>query len=111
MTESAKPHNDMLLEASTPAGAVPLESILCTEELQRRPSRPPEYEKENCALMKLVSALADSPSTIFQTLAETILDVTQCDSAPTFNGNWRAAGRRFRSSSSPPTGMRPSARA
>ena len=31
--------------------------------------------------MALVSALADSPSTIFQTLAETILDITQCDSA------------------------------
>jgi PAS domain S-box-containing protein len=31
--------------------------------------------------VKLVSALADSPATIFQTLAETILDITQCDSA------------------------------
>ena len=31
--------------------------------------------------MKLVSALADSPSTIFRTLAETIQDITQCDSA------------------------------
>ena len=39
----------------------PLESILCTEELHRRPSRPPDYEKENRALVKLVSALADSP--------------------------------------------------
>jgi PAS domain S-box-containing protein len=28
-----------------------------------------------------MSALADSPSTIFQTLAETIMDITQCDSA------------------------------
>ena len=63
------------------SGAVPLESILCTEELHRRQSRPPDYEKENRALVKLVSALADSPSTILQTLAETILDITQCDSA------------------------------
>jgi PAS domain S-box-containing protein len=31
--------------------------------------------------VKLVSALADSPLTIFQTLAETIRDITQCDSA------------------------------
>ncbi len=58
-----------------------LESILCTEELERRPSRPPDYEKENRALVALVSALADSPSTILQALAETILDVAQCDSA------------------------------
>ncbi|HEV2398180.1 MAG TPA: PAS domain S-box protein [Candidatus Sulfotelmatobacter sp.] len=68
-------------ENSIPANAVPLESILCTEELQRRPSRPPDYEKENRALVALMSLLADSPNSIFQTLAETILDITQCDSA------------------------------
>jgi PAS domain S-box-containing protein len=69
------------LEDSIPEAGAPLESILCTEKLQRRPSRPPDYEKENRALVKLVSALADSPGTVFQTLAETILDITQCDSA------------------------------
>src|SRR5271169_4277383 len=81
MTEYGKSTNDFPVEASIPTGTAPLESILCTEELQRRPSRPPDYEKENRALVKLVSALADSPSTMFQTLAETIQDVTQCDSA------------------------------
>ena len=69
------------LEDSIPEAGASLESILCTEELQRRPSRPPDYEKENRALVKLVSALADSPGTIFHTLAETIQDITQCDSA------------------------------
>jgi len=69
------------MEDSIPEAGASLESILCTEELQGRPSRPPDYEKENRALVKLVSALADSPSTIFQTLAETILDITHCDSA------------------------------
>jgi PAS domain S-box-containing protein len=69
------------LEDSIPEAGASLESILCTEELQRRPSRPPDYENENRALVALMSALADSPSTIFQTLAETILDITQCDSA------------------------------
>src|SRR5215469_15732640 len=81
MARSATSRNHPPLETSVPAGLVPLESILCTEELQRRPSRPPDYEKENCALVALVSALADSPSTILQTLAETILEITQCDSA------------------------------
>jgi PAS domain S-box-containing protein len=85
VTESAKKQsdvqNDVPLEASIPAGGASLESILCTEDLRRRPSRPPDYEKENRALVALVSALADSPRTIFQTLAETILDITQCDSA------------------------------
>ena len=81
MAESAGTIGDVLLESSVPAGAATLESILCTEELHRRPSRPPDYEKENRAFVELVSALADSPTTIFQTLAETILDITQCDSA------------------------------
>ncbi len=71
--------NNSTLESPIPTAS--LDSILCTDELQRRPSRPPDYEKENCALVKLMSALADSPRTIFQTLAETIREVTQCDSA------------------------------
>src|SRR5579872_6138863 len=77
MVNSAKSHDP--LEGSVPTAS--LESILCTEELQRRPSRPPDYEKENKALVKLVSALANSPATIFRTLAETIQEITQCDSA------------------------------
>jgi PAS domain S-box-containing protein len=81
MSESTTLQNDVSLQSSVPEGGASLESILCTEELQRRPSRPPEHEKENRALVKLVSALADSPSTIFHTLAETIEDITQCDSA------------------------------
>ena len=81
MTGHGKSGKDFPLEASIPTGTAPLEAILCTEELHRRPSRPPNYEKENRALVKLVSALADSPSTIFRTLAETIQDITQCDSA------------------------------
>ena len=80
MAEFAEARSDVPLETSM-AGAVPLESILCTEELHRRPSRAADHQKENRALVKLVSALADSPRTIFQTLAETILDITQCDSA------------------------------
>ena len=81
MPESAEPQNDFSLGASMPEGAAPLESIVCTEELHRRPWRPPDFEKENRALVALVTALSDSASTIFQTLAETILDVTQCDSS------------------------------
>ena len=68
-------------EASIPGGAAPLESILCTEELRRRPARPADHEKENRALVALASALADSKSDILQTLAQTIRDVTDCDSS------------------------------
>jgi PAS domain S-box-containing protein len=81
VSESAASPSKYPLATSIPDGTASLESILYTEELQSRPSRPPNYEKENHALRALVSALADSPSTIFQTLAETIQDITQCDSA------------------------------
>ena len=81
MSDSCTSMSDTLAEDSIPEAGAPLESILCTEELQRRPSRQPDYERENRALVALVSAVADSPSSIFQTLAEAILDTTQCDSA------------------------------
>jgi PAS domain S-box-containing protein len=81
MSSASMSRTNVPLEDSIPEAGAPLESILCTEKLQRRPSRPPDYEKENRALVGLMSALADSPSSIFQRLAETILDITQCDSA------------------------------
>jgi PAS domain S-box-containing protein len=81
MTESAKSNDDVPLEASIPDGAVSLESILCTEELRRRSWRPPDYGKENRALVALATALADAPRTILQTLAEKVLEVLQADSA------------------------------
>jgi PAS domain S-box-containing protein len=81
MLESATAKNDLPLEASIPHGAVSLESILCTEELRRRPLRPPDHKKENSALAALVTALADSPRTILQTLADKVLEVLDADSA------------------------------
>jgi PAS domain S-box-containing protein len=81
VADVAQPKSDGRLEASILDRAVPLEAILRTEELYRRPSRPPDYEKENRALAGLVSALADSPQSILQTLAERVLEVLQADSA------------------------------
>ena len=56
MAESAKPKGDISLENPTPAAS--LESIVCTDELYRRPRRPPDHEKENRALVALARALA-----------------------------------------------------
>ncbi len=83
-----------------------LELILCTDELNRRPPRLPDHARENRALVSLTLALADSPETILQTLADTILDVLQCGSAgvsllttddggknfywPAISGSWKA---------------------
>ncbi len=81
MTESAEPTHRGPSETPAPGGSVPLASILLTEQLRRRPSRPPQFEKENSALAALVSALADSPRTILQTLADKVLAVLDADSA------------------------------
>ena len=74
---------------------VPLESVLCTEELLRRPRRPPDHQRENRALVVLAQALADSPRTILQTLAETILEAFQCDSAGVSLLTTYDGGKRF----------------
>ncbi len=60
---------------------VPLGAALCTEELNRRPTRAPDYETENRAMVTLAQALADSPRTVLQTLANTLLEVFKADSA------------------------------
>ena len=78
---------------------------LCTDELQRLPPRPPNYEAESPALVMLAGALAESPQTVLQTLADTVLDVCQAGSAgislltkdddgerfhwPAIAGNWK----------------------
>ena len=67
------------IKFSLPSPSVPPETILCTAELRRRRSRPPDYKKENRALMKLAGAMATSSSNILQTLVETILEVAQCE--------------------------------
>ena len=60
---------------------VPLESILRTEQLHARSSRAPDYEAESRALAGLVQALADSPRTVLQTLADKALEFLQAGSA------------------------------
>jgi GAF domain-containing protein len=85
---------------STPASrgnddAVPLEAVLRTEELQRRPSRPRDYAKENRALLALVQALSDSPRTILQTLSDLILEVFEAGSAGVSLLTTDDGGKRF----------------
>ena len=85
------------LQAAGAVGKAPVsrESILCTDELNLRPSRTPDYKTENRALVALAQALADSPQTILQTLADTILEVFQCDSAGLSLLTTNDGGKRF----------------
>jgi PAS domain-containing protein len=95
MIETTQSTNRFSVETSIPVGAASLDSILCTEELGRRPWRPPDYEKENRALVALGSALVESPSNILQKLADTILDVTQCESSGISLLTKDDAGKKF----------------
>lgn len=60
---------------------ISLDAVLRTEELNRRPSRPPDYQAESRALAELSAALADSPRTILQKLVEATLTICRADSA------------------------------
>ena len=88
MTAARQPTEEALRQCPAessgvpPSGSlVPLGAVLCTEELNRRPTRTPDYETENRALVTLAKALADSPRTVLQTLANTLLAVFKADSA------------------------------
>ena len=90
MSDSAAPNIRSSLDHS-----VSLESILCTDELHRRPWRAPDYERENSALRALAKALVDSKTSILQILAEKILELTQCDSAILSFLNKEDGGKSF----------------
>ena len=60
---------------------VPLESVLSTAELSRRPSRLPDHQGENQALVSLAQQLANSPISILQKLVETALKLCRAHSA------------------------------
>ena len=67
--------------AKAAARALSLESVLSTEELITRPSRPPDYETENRAILTIAQHMADSPRTTLQKLAEVALEICRAGSA------------------------------
>jgi PAS domain S-box-containing protein len=77
------PRNGETAEAaqSGDCSPVPLEAIVRTDELWRRPRRAPDHERENRALARLMQALGETPQSILQTLADTVLEVLNADSA------------------------------
>jgi ABC-type transporter Mla MlaB component len=62
-------------------GAVSLESVLCTEQLDQRPSRPPDYQTEIQAVLVLLQELKSSPQTVLQRLVDTALELCRGHSA------------------------------
>jgi PAS domain S-box-containing protein len=83
------------IENPSTNGSVPLESILCTEELKRRIPRPSDYKKENIALVELAEALADSPQTVLQVLSDNLLSLCNAGSVGVSLLSSDDGGKRF----------------
>jgi hypothetical protein len=60
---------------------VPLASVICTEELNRRPARQSEPEAVIAALIILAQTMANAPERILQQLVETALQLCNAQSA------------------------------
>jgi signal transduction histidine kinase/ActR/RegA family two-component response regulator len=58
-----------------------LEDVVINSALLNRPSKAPDYEAENQALLALAQTLADAPDKILQRLAETALQLCRADTA------------------------------
>ena len=56
-------------------------SMLSVAELDRRPSRPPDYEAENRALLAFAQSMAEPPDGILQKFADTALVLCRAHSA------------------------------
>jgi two-component system, cell cycle sensor histidine kinase and response regulator CckA len=83
-------------------GLAPLESVLCTELLENRPSRPPDYQAESRALRILLKELREAPRNVLQKTVEMLLELCRADSAGISllelgaAGNLSASGDHFR---------------
>ena len=62
-------------------GSIDLVSVSRVTDLDRRPSRPPNYEAENAALVELADALASPPQDILKVLVEKALKLCGAHSA------------------------------
>ena len=58
-----------------------IDEDVATRVLGARPSRAPDYERENRALAELADAMAQSPGTVLQKLVELVVASSQADSA------------------------------
>jgi len=66
---------------ATPNPAVPLESVIATDELTTRPSRRPDHEAVTAALITLAQTMANAPERILQKLVDTALNLCRAHSA------------------------------
>jgi signal transduction histidine kinase len=61
--------------------AIALQDVFITDELDRRPCRPPDYQAENQGLVALARALARAPDSILQRVTEVAMELCQAATA------------------------------
>jgi signal transduction histidine kinase len=67
--------------SASAASSIPLESVICTRELNSRPARQPDFAAVNDALVRLGQTMADSPERVLQQLVDTALELCRAQSA------------------------------
>jgi PAS domain S-box-containing protein len=67
--------------APCPVPALAESEVIVTEELERRPARPPGHAAENRALVALANALTENPAALLQRLVEAARELCAADSA------------------------------
>jgi PAS domain S-box-containing protein len=73
--------NQVISNGQLEGAAVSLDSVLCTEQLDERPSRPPNYQAEIQALLALVQELKNAPHKVLQRLVDTALELCRAHSS------------------------------
>lgn len=67
--------------SASAVSSVPLESVICTRELNDRPARQPDPAAVTSALVALGQTMADSPERVLQRLVDTALELCSAESA------------------------------
>lgn len=78
------------------AGSAPLESVIATDELAKRPARIPDIERENHALLQLVAEMGHPSRHVLQRVVEVALDLCRAGSAGVSIVEHRDGQERFR---------------
>lgn len=80
-SERARHANARAGDNSNVPATVPLDAVIITDELARRPAPHSRREAENRAYLAMAQAAAEFPNRIFERLADAALDVCQAHSA------------------------------
>lgn len=73
--------SDTAMHSFTPPPGLGVESVITTDELQRRPARPSDFAAENQVLQKLTNTMAGEPQLVLQELVDSARELCRAGSA------------------------------